>query len=93
MTQPSALMPRISRLVYNFDISTFSIYILNFLQLNLVTYKSSTTGKHEVACYMFLEKEDERNIRDAVRGWKLLMPYKEIDVGGSIYKGIVSSFV
>ena len=42
---------------------------------------------------MFLETEDERNIKDAVRGWKLLMPYKETDVGGTIYIGIVSAYV
>ena len=28
---------------------------------------------------MFLEKEDERYIRDAVRGWKVIMPYKDTD--------------
>ena len=56
-----------------------------------MTYKSSTTGKTEVACYIFMEKEDEQNIRDAVRGWKLLMPYNENDVGGTIYIGIVSN--
>ena len=55
-----------------------------------MTYKSSTTGMTEVACYIFLEKEDEVNIRDAIRGWKLLMPYGEEDVGGSIFIGIVS---
>ena len=55
--------------------------------------KSSTTGKLEVAYYMFLEKEDERYIRNAVRGWKLIMPYKETDVGGTFYIGIVSFYV
>ena len=76
----------------------FLQYQYNSVQINLqisnvvqIAYKSSTTGKHEVACYMFLEKEDERNIKDAVRGWKLLMPYKETDVGGTIYIGIVSA--
>ena len=56
-----------------------------------MTYKSSTTGKTEIACYTFLEKEDERNISDAIRGWKLLMPYGELDVGGSFFIGIVSN--
>jgi hypothetical protein len=56
-----------------------------------VTYKSSTTGKTEVACYIFLEREDEQSIRDAMRGWRLLMPYGEQDVGGSIFIGIVST--
>ena len=59
-------------------------------QLHLVTYKSSTTGKTEVAFYIFLEREDKQNIRDAMRGWMLLMPYGEKDVGGSIFIGIVS---
>ena len=44
----------------------------------------------EVTCYLFLEKEDEVNIRDAIKGWKLLMSYGEEDVGGSIFISIVS---
>ena len=56
-----------------------------------MTYKSSTTGKTEVAYYIFMEKEDEENVRDAIRGWKLLMPYNEDDVGGTIYIGVVSN--
>ena len=65
-----------------------------FLSLNpsaeSLTYKSSTTGKREVPFYMFLEKEYEIYIRDAVRGCKLIMPYKETNVGGTFYIGIVS---
>ena len=38
-----------------------------------------------------MEKEDEENVRDAIRGWKLLMPYNEDDVGGTIYIGVVSN--
>ena len=47
-------------------------------------------SRQKVPFYMFLEKEYERYIRDAVRGWKLIMPYKETDVGGTFYIGIVS---
>ena len=55
-----------------------------------MTYEYPTTGMTEVTCYLFLEKEDEVNIRDAIKGWKLLMSYGEEDVGGSIFIGIVS---
>ena len=63
---------------------------LQIFKLHLVTYKSSTTGKTEIACYIFLEKEDERSVRDAICGWRILMPYTEDDIGGMIYVGVVS---
>ena len=60
------------------------------MQIYLVTYKSSTTARTEIACYAFLEREDEKSIRDVIRGWKILMHYTELDVGGSIFIGVVS---
>ena len=37
-----------------------------------------------------METETEENVRDGVRAWKELMPYKEADVGGMIYIGVVN---
>ena len=62
----------------------------NYFQLHLVTYKSAQTGKTEIAAYIFMETETEENVRDGVRAWKELMPYKEADVGGMIYIGVVN---
>ena len=49
------------------------------------------TAKTEIACYAFLETENEQNIKDVLRGWKFLMPYNEEDVGGQFFIGIVSN--
>jgi hypothetical protein len=37
-----------------------------------------------------METETEENVRDGVKGWKQLMPYKESDVGGLVYIGVVN---